>query len=286
MDHAGEADRLGGQVDPGEVVAGGGGVALVEHEVEDAQHRPEACRELAPVGHGERLAARLHLRLGPADPLSHGRLGHQERGGDLPSGEPPDGPQGQRDRRARRQRRVAAQEQQPKRVVLLGGLGPAQRDRRGQLLTAAAGVVAAELLGEPPRGDPDQPPGRVVGHAAVGPLRRRGDERLLDRVLRIGEVAVAAQDRAEGPRREVAQEALDANPVGTHRPPSVRPELTRPVRGRPAPGAPRCAPASPRRSARATPTSASRSPAPAPGSRPRPGGSRRAAPSTRGTARR
>ena len=37
--------------------------------------------------------------LGPADPLRHGRLGHQERVGDLGGRQAADGPQRERDRR-------------------------------------------------------------------------------------------------------------------------------------------------------------------------------------------
>ena len=45
-DHAGESDRLLGQLDPVGSGAGGGGVSLVEDEVERVQHRVEAFPEL------------------------------------------------------------------------------------------------------------------------------------------------------------------------------------------------------------------------------------------------
>src|SRR5678815_3946651 len=64
------------------------------------------------------------------------------------------------------------------------------------------------MIGHPPHGDLDQPAARVVGDPVRGPLLRRRDERLLHRVLRGGEIAEAADHRAEHLRRELAQQAL------------------------------------------------------------------------------
>ena len=58
-------------------------------------------------------------------------------------------------------------------------------------LAPAAGALAADVIGHPPRRDLDQPAARIVGHALARPLRGRGDERLLHRVLGRGEVTVA-----------------------------------------------------------------------------------------------
>ena len=56
----------------------------------------------------------------------------------------------------------------------------------------------------------NQPAARVVGQAVARPLRGRGDQRLLHRVLGGGEIAEAADDRAEHLRRELAQQLLGA----------------------------------------------------------------------------
>jgi hypothetical protein len=56
------------------------------------QHRPQSLAATARRRERERLAEALELRLGPADPLCHGRLGDQERGGDLAGGQAADGP--------------------------------------------------------------------------------------------------------------------------------------------------------------------------------------------------
>ena len=61
--------------------------------------------------------------------------------------------------------------------------------------------------------DADEPAEWVLGKAVRRPGGGRGHERLLHRVLGIGKVAVAADDRAEGLRRQLAQQALDAAAV-------------------------------------------------------------------------
>ncbi len=68
-----------------------------------------------------------------------------------------------------------------------------------------------------PQGDVVQPAARVGGDALRRPLRGGRDQRLLHRVLRGGEVAVAAGHRAEHLRREVAQQAPDGGLHVRHR---------------------------------------------------------------------
>ena len=159
------------------------------HHVAEPRGKGLATRHL------ERLAGVLDALLGPADPLRHGRLGHEERPGDLRGGEAADRAQGERDRGGRGERRVAAHEEQVERVVALGRppvlrgqsdllVGRHQADH--QLLAVAASGLGADLIGDAPRGHLDQPPARVLGQALSRPLRRRGDEGLLHRVLRSG----------------------------------------------------------------------------------------------------
>src|SRR5262245_51896388 len=54
----------------------------------------------------------------------------------------------------------------------------------------------------------DQPAARTVRETLPRPLQRRGEERLLHRVLRGGEIAEAADHRAENLRREFPQQVL------------------------------------------------------------------------------
>ena len=77
---------------------------------------------------------------------------------------------------------------------------------RRQMLALAPGGLAADVIDHPPRRHLDQPAARVVGHSVARPLLRGREQRLLHRILRGGEVAVAADHGAEHLRREVAQE--------------------------------------------------------------------------------
>lgn len=191
-------------------------VALVEDQV---QHLQDGGQPFVPVL-GPRRAERhtLDLRLGPADALRRRRLGDEQRTGDLRRRQTADRPQRQRDLRGGRQHRVAAEEQQGERVVL--GRGAALPGRRcrvrvargelcGGLLPASPRLVAAQLVGEPSRGDPDQPAARIVRHAALGPLLCCGEQGFLHGVLRGREVPVPAHQRAEDLRGVQPQQVLD-----------------------------------------------------------------------------
>ena len=91
-----------------------------------------------------------------------------------------------------------------------GGWCPARRLQRGDgLLPAPPRALAAPLVDQPPLGDGQQPRARVVRHALVRPLQRRGEQRLLHRVLARVELPVPAYQHAEDLRRELAQQVLD-----------------------------------------------------------------------------
>ena len=175
---AGEADGLAGEVGAGEVGAAAGGVALVEEQVEDVEHRAQALGALVGRRERERLVRRLDLGLGPADPLGHGRLGDEERGGDLAGREPADRPQRERDRRRRRERRVAAHEHQDQRVVLARTPGrrrcdrPATPARSSRRRRASSRRYWSAMRRDATRIEPAE---RVVGHALGGPRGRGGD---------------------------------------------------------------------------------------------------------------
>jgi len=78
-----QADGLAGQVGAGQFGAAAAGVALVEQQVQDVLHQAQAFGALVGRRKRERLVRRLEFGLGPADALSPGRFGNQERGGDL-----------------------------------------------------------------------------------------------------------------------------------------------------------------------------------------------------------
>src|ERR1700722_18075952 len=104
---------------------------------------------------------------------------------------------------------MAAREHQDQRVVLAADqLRAAQRPRSGELLAAAAGIVAAVGVSQPPGRHPDQPAERVLGLTFGWPGGCGCDQRLLYCVLSGSEIAVAPDEDAEYLRREVAPQVL------------------------------------------------------------------------------
>ena len=174
----GEADRLGREVRPLEVVARTRGVALVEDQVQDVQDR-RPSRSVRSSAGGSANPSSLCLMLALARLIRWPIVVSGTRNADCDLGrrQAADGPQRQRDLGRLGQRRVAAQEEEGQRVVLLGG----DRDRRQRpdlergrrLLAPTPGALAAPLVHDPPRGDGHQPGARLVRDAALGPLEGR-----------------------------------------------------------------------------------------------------------------
>src|SRR5262249_54109690 len=67
----------------------------------------------------------------------------------------------------------------------------------------------ANLVGDAPRRDVDQPAAWILGHALGRPLCRRREEGFLHRVLRRREVAVAPHHHAQNIGRQLAEEDRD-----------------------------------------------------------------------------
>ena len=102
----GQPDRFGAQALSHEVRAGGGGVALVEQEV---QHRQDGGGPVdQEVGRRDAKgdAGVADLALGPDQPLGHRGLGNEEGPGDLRRRHAGEGPQRERHLRVEGQRRV------------------------------------------------------------------------------------------------------------------------------------------------------------------------------------
>jgi hypothetical protein len=115
---------------------------------------------------------------------------------------------------------VAGHEEHRERVVLVGD------ERRRRLLRRPAlalppGPLAPVSVDQPPFGRLEQPAVRLLGNSVSGPALGRGDQRLLDCVLRAVEVAEAAGERAEDLRRKLAQQVLDSGRDVQRSPPAV-----------------------------------------------------------------
>ena len=191
--------------------SGGGGVALVEDEVDDAQHGVEPLGKLGPGRHFVRDARVADLGLRAHDALRDGRRRGEEGVRDLLGLQPADLAQGQRHLRVGRERRVAAGEDEAQAVVL-DGLGI--RGRFGdeifnrflvENIESALTPDGVDRLEAPGR---DQPRARVRRHALARPLLERGTEGFRQRFLGEVEVAQEPHQRGEYPARFRAVEGL------------------------------------------------------------------------------
>ena len=128
---------------------------------------------------------------------------------------------------------MTAQEEQGQRVVGLrrpvdiGARGnqllrPGHRGDR--VLASPPRALTAELVGQPPGRDRDQPAPRVRRYAVGRPLRRRRKQRLLYGVLTQIELPVPPSQEAQHLRREFPQQTLHTGSVTTCNHPSrIRP---------------------------------------------------------------
>ena len=204
-----------------------GRVALVEHEVDDAQHAAQPLRQQVVARHLERDPPLGHLVARPREPPLHRALGGHERARDLRHGQPGHAAQRQRHPRLGRQRGMAAREQHPQLVVVQRGLLEVDlvvvtvvHQLRGVRVDDALVAEPVERLAPRGRG---QPRARPVRHAAAVPLDRRGHERVLDDVLRQCEVAVQpARDGRQHRAALVAEGPLERVALTPSRTPSSR----------------------------------------------------------------
>jgi hypothetical protein len=219
-EQAAEPDRLGAQLLAHEPIAGRRGVALVEDEVDDGEHRGQAIGQVGVLGHAVRDVCRCDLALGPHEALGHRRLGDEEAARDLGRRQAAERAQRQRDARLHGERRVTAGEDQAQAVVGDGALLRApdvvlvavelhEPVEDGQaVLQGALAAQAIDCLAPGGRRDPGS---GVVRLAVARPRGQRDGEGVLERVL--GELEVTAemadQRRQDAPGL-LAERSLDA----------------------------------------------------------------------------
>ena len=100
-----------------QVRAGGGGVALVEDQVDDREHGRQPLGQGGVARQLERDPGVANLALGAHQALGHRGVGHEEGPRDLGPGQPAYGLEGQRHPGLGRQRRMTAGEQQAEPLV-------------------------------------------------------------------------------------------------------------------------------------------------------------------------
>ena len=186
---AGEANGLSAQPLAQEVGPGRRRVPLVEEEVKHGEHRPGAIHQLVGRGYPERNAGVSDLPLGSHQALRHGRLGHQERSGDLGGRHTGQGAQSQRHLGLERQGRVATGEHQPQLIVRhiaapaeLRFIGCSQPGHLHQFLRSHRGATQA-IHGSIPRHG-GQPGAGLTRDAVAGPSLQRRREGILRTLLR------------------------------------------------------------------------------------------------------
>ena len=196
-------------------------VALVEHEVQDAQHAVEPFGQELGRRHAIGDAGVADLALGPDEALGQRRLGDQERAGDLGRRQPAQRSQRERHPGVERERRVAAGEDQAQsvvrdvhRILCRIGVDGAQvglelglaRQRLGLRDEALAPPQAIDRPVARGRRDPRPGIGR---DAPLGPRLERADERILDGLLGEVEVAGDPDQGCDGPALLLAEQAVD-----------------------------------------------------------------------------
>jgi hypothetical protein len=193
-----EADRFRRQIVARNRGARRGGIPFVEDQIDDAEHRAEARRQLRRIRYAIRNLRVPDLGLRAHDPLRQRRGRCQERLRDFFRRQAADFAERQRDLGVRSERRVAAGEDQPQPVVLDGFLvrpGGRVFDRD---LGDGAGLVeliepgsAAHRVDRLEASSRDQPRARVRRDAVARPLLERCPEGVVERLL--GRLEIAEQ---------------------------------------------------------------------------------------------
>ncbi len=112
-----DAQRLLAQPRPHPVLARGGGIALVEHQVDDFEHRGQPSGELAAPRDLEGHVRVAERAFGAHDALRDGGLGDQEGARDFFRGQSRQQPQRERGSCFGGQQRMAGDEHQPQQII-------------------------------------------------------------------------------------------------------------------------------------------------------------------------
>ena len=198
------------------MLAAAGGIALVEHQVDHAQHAIEARGELVRLGNFIGDAGVADLRLGANDALGECGGGGQERAGDFLRGEATNLAQGQRDACLIRKARMAAGEDQAQAIVLDRLLLVLAWARIGDLLDCFSVFVDAGEAGlaakavdclEPANGN--EPRDRIGRHAVARPLFGGCDEGVVFGFLGAFEAAEEPNEGCEDASSVAAVDSLE-----------------------------------------------------------------------------
>src|SRR6516165_11191917 len=204
--HTSKANGLGTKLTPDERVSGGGGIALVEDEIDDHLHRSAALGQSVLRWYLIGDARILDRALGAHEALRQSGLSDEKRARDLLGRQAAESAQRQGNLRLAIERGMAAREDQPQAVIGDPKIRIVQYDRvlirpnRGFLLQLRLFFAPRALT--PPRVDQlpvcgsGYPGSWIVGNAARRPITQRRGESLLHRLL--GAIEGAAQPDQAG----------------------------------------------------------------------------------------
>ena len=225
---AAEAERVFAQCRTHPVVAGGGGVALVEDEIDHLEHRGQPWGEVAAPGNLEGNVRFGEGALGPHDALGDGRHRDEEGARDLFGGQAAEQAQREGDPGLGGEHRVASGEHEAQQIVA-DGIVDGRVEHRDRLLlshrqlVAELGVFAVEQLvasqqvDRPMLGGGHEPGARVVRHARLRPPLERDDQRVLGQVFGEPDVAHHACQAGDEPGGFDPPDRLDGTMgVGGH----------------------------------------------------------------------
>ena len=210
--HAAQAQRVVAQRRPHPILAGGGGVALVEDQVDDLQHRGQAFAQLRTGRHLEGHPRFCQRAFGTHDALGHGRHRHQKGPGDLVGGEAAEQAQGQRQPRLLGEHRMAGGEDQAQQVVAdlrLRGFNGVLQLAAQLLVLAVQPLHAPHQIDRAVLGGAHQPGARPLRDARLGPLLQRRHEGVLGQLFGQTHVAHDVGEAGDEARRLDSPDRLD-----------------------------------------------------------------------------
>ena len=217
---AGESKRILAEDGSHPVVTGGGGVSLVEHQVDDLEHRRQAVGEITSAWNFERDLPLREGALGADDSLRDSRLGNKERARDFFSGKAAEQAEGKGDARFGGKHRVAGDEDEPQQVVADVVVNRGVEIRHGRLLKrfqfmpellvlSLEHLVSSELVDRPMLRRGHEPGARISWNSRLRPLFERGNESVLREILSDTDVAHEAGKSGDEPGRFDPPDGVD-----------------------------------------------------------------------------
>jgi len=208
-ENAAEAEGIFAECGAHPVFAGGGGVTLVEDEIDDFEHGRESSGEIGAVRNLEGNARFGERAFGADDALGDGGFGDQEGASDFLRGEAAKKAKSERDTRFGGKDRVTGNEDEAEKVVadvlVVGGVEIGFKIGHGGFLLgfefatelfvfAFEDFVAAKVVHGAMLGGGHEPGTGIVRHAGFGPALECGDEGVLRELFGEADVANDASE--------------------------------------------------------------------------------------------